>query len=258
MSSQKPQRRSRGSMLTPAGWQKLQERILELETETGVKYTPRKISDTAQLIGFGGLHPDTVRKILRCNTGVDSSSIDVVFKVLSLKLNVDDYTQVHLHFEAPSLHARKDLQEDLREAVDVSTFYGRANELSVLEQWIVYDCCQLVAVLGMGGIGKTTLSTKLVEQIKNKFERVIWRSLRNAPPSENLLADLLQFLSKGSETNLPANVDSRVSLLIDYLRASRCLIILDNAEAIFKPRGRAGYYIEGYENYGTLLKRVGK
>lgn len=258
MSSEKSQRRSRGSMLTPAGWQKLQERILELETETGVKYTPRKISDTAQIVGFGGLHPDTVRKILRCNTGVDSSSIDVVFKVLSLKLNVDDYTQVHLHFEAPSPHARKHFQEDLREAVDVSTFYGRANELSVLEQWIVDERCQLVAVLGMGGIGKTTLSTKLVEQIKNQFERVIWRSLRNAPLVENLLADLLQFLSKGSETNLPANVDSRVSLLIDYLRASRCLIVLDNAEAILAPRGRAGHYIEGYEDYGTLLKRVGE
>lgn len=250
-SSQKPQRRSRGSTLTSAGWQKLQERICNLETVTGIRYTPRKISDSAQLLGSQGLHPDTVRKILRCTAGVDESSIELVFRVFELKLDVGDYTHAELQ------QAAVPPRQDLRLCVDVSTFYGRSEELAVLEQWIVGNRCRLVAVLGMGGIGKTTLAAKLVEQIKNKFEWVIWRSLQNAPIIENVLAELIQFLSN-SATDLPENIDARVLQFIDYLRSHRCLVVLDNAEAILRSGSRAGHYLEGYEGYGELLKRVGE
>lgn len=81
-------------------------------------------------------------------------------------------------------------QQDLREGVEVSVFYGRTQELAKLEQWVVGDApeqrlCQrrrLVAVVGMGGVGKTALVAKLVEQVSSQFEIVIWKSLRNAPP----------------------------------------------------------------------------
>jgi len=39
------------------------------------------------------------------------------------------------------------------------------------------------------------LAVKLVEQVQNKFEYVIWRSLRNAPPAKDLLTELILFLS---------------------------------------------------------------
>jgi len=67
--------------------------------------------------------------------------------------------------------------QDWGEAPDVSVFYGRNAELTMLEQWIVSDRYRLVALLGMGGIGKTALSVKLAEQIQGEFEYVIWRSL---------------------------------------------------------------------------------
>lgn len=51
---------------------------------------------------------------------------------------------------------RKQNQVDWGEATDVSVFYGRTEELSKLEQWVVQDNCRVVALLGMGGIGKTS------------------------------------------------------------------------------------------------------
>jgi putative ribosome biogenesis GTPase RsgA len=63
-------------------------------------------------------------------------------------------------------------QVDWGEAVDVSIFYGRTEDLATLEQWILGDRCRLVALLGMGGIGKTSLTAKLGEQIQGEFEYV--------------------------------------------------------------------------------------
>jgi predicted ATPase len=110
----------------------------------------------------------------------------------------------------------------------------------------------------MGGIGKTALAAKLGNQIKDNFEYVIWRSLRNAPPITHMLADLIKLLSAQQEINLPKSVDSKISLLLKYLREHRCLLVLDNAETILKSNALAGHYKERYESYGELLRQVGE
>jgi WD40 repeat protein len=149
-------------------------------------------------------------------------------------------------------------QQDWGEAPDVTAFYGRTSELATLEQWVVRDRCRLISVIGMGGIGKTTLTVKLAEQIQDEFEYIVWRSLRNAPALQELLADVIRFLSNQQETNLPETIDGKISRLLEHLRASRCLLILDNAESILSSDGRAGAYREEYEGYGQLLSCIGE
>ncbi|NJK66922.1 MAG: hypothetical protein HC786_19035 [Richelia sp. CSU_2_1] len=146
---------------------------------------------------------------------------------------------------------------DWGEAPDISIFYGRGEELNTVQQWIVQENCRLVTLLGMGGIGKTSLSVKLAHQIQDRFECIIWRSLRNCPPLDEILAELIQFLSGQEETNLPTQLDGRISRLLKYLRSSRCLLILDNAESILQAGDRTGSYRHGYEGYGQLLQIIG-
>ncbi|MEH1857096.1 MAG: NB-ARC domain-containing protein [Nostoc sp.] len=149
-------------------------------------------------------------------------------------------------------------RQDWGEAPGVCFFRGRIAELSQLTQWLIKDNCQLVAILGMGGIGKTALSVKLAKEVQENFEYLIWRSFRNAPPVAEMLASLIGFLSDERETNLPESIDGKVTLLINYLREHRCLVIFDNTETILQEGDRAGQYRQEYEDYGQILSRVGE
>jgi WD40 repeat protein len=136
------------------------------------------------------------------------------------------------------------------EAIDVSHFYGRVTELETLEQWIVDSRCRVVGIFGWGGIGKTALSVKLARQLESQFERVVWRSLRQAIDPKDLLNEILPILI-GSEVQ-----ESSISLLMQQLHQKRCLLIFDNVESILQAGTQNGCYLTGYEAYGEIFGRV--
>ncbi|MBV8882417.1 MAG: NACHT domain-containing protein [Chroococcidiopsidaceae cyanobacterium CP_BM_RX_35] len=144
------------------------------------------------------------------------------------------------------------------EAIDVSFFCGRTVELAKLTQWSIHERCRLILLLGMGGIGKTTLTVRCAKQIQEDFEYVVWKSLRNAPSVLSLLTEIILFLSDGLQEVEPLETtDQQISCLIKLLRSKRCLLILDNAESILQSGQRGGHYRNDYEGYGQLLRRVG-
>jgi NB-ARC domain len=161
--------------------------------------------------------------------------------------SIDNWRQVVEWLDTAGYRATAAI--DWGEAPDITTFYGRETELKQLKHWILNDRCRLVALLGMGGIGKTALATVLVEQIKDQFEWVVWRSLRTCPPIEKFLPGLLP---KPSAAENPS-VD--LSTVMQYLRDRRCLIILDEVEGLLTDYP-VGHYREGYEAYGEILRRI--
>ena len=239
--------RKRGVILSPVGWQRLQsaQAQSEMEANGGHPYTLEDLNELTALSSH------TLTKIRRRTGSVDKRSLEDYFSAFNLTLTASDYIRL-----TSATQIRKEqvipLQQDWGEAIDVSVFYGRTSELATLEKWIQTDRCRLVGILGMGGIGKTALAVKIAQQLQEQFEYIIWRSLRNAPPLETLLGELVSFLSAGQETEV------EIKSLLQCLRSSRSLVILDNVETILLPGECAGQYRVGYENYGQLFRLIGE
>ncbi|MEM7064494.1 MAG: NB-ARC domain-containing protein [Cyanobacteria bacterium P01_B01_bin.77] len=153
---------------------------------------------------------------------------------------------------------------DLGNAPRVSSFIGRKKELDTLCTWIRDDHCDLVAVTGISGIGKTTLTLELTNQIKDSFELVVWRSLRQFDSFQALLESFPDVLTHPS-----------LDALLNLLAQRRCLLILDHFDQAFKAKSasikKASRYLqagvldhrtndnyEDHGNYRQLLQTIGK
>ena len=162
-------------------------------------------------------------------------------------------------------------RQDWDGAPAVSLLYGREAVAELLKSWILDESCRVVLITGLGGVGKTDLATclgrggnrssatspTLASGIHGHFDSVMWRSLLNAPPPEDLFADMLDFLSvhRRAARHSPSQ---QLEDILDCFQSQRCLVILDNVEAILRPGDPSMRYRDGYESYGTFFEQVAK
>ncbi|MFY7797560.1 MAG: NB-ARC domain-containing protein [Dolichospermum sp.] len=96
--------------------------------------------------------------------------------------------------------------------------------MTQLQSWILQDGCRLLGLFGMGGVGKTTLATQLAKQIQDQFDYIFWRSVPTVLSFDEMITDMLSLVSNYKESK------PNIHRVIHYLRAYRCLIILDHLE----------------------------
>ncbi|NET17736.1 MAG: NACHT domain-containing protein, partial [Okeania sp. SIO1H6] len=244
------------------GLNKIKEAIEKIKTEKALtldnEYWLDEASKFLPMVKNGKKEvPDTVSigtwNRFRRNTGVSPKYFQAFCQVLGLNWEeiVDNIQPV-----SSDLKKASTVSLDLKNAPTASHFFGRTQELEELNKSILQEKCNLILLLGRGGIGKTSLSIKLRKEVQNNFDYTIWRSLEASPKIENILEDSIKFFSNQQETILPETLDEKITRLINYFVSSRCLLILDNAESILESGNKTGKYREGYQDYGNLLKRI--
>jgi DNA replication protein DnaC len=151
----------------------------------------------------------------------------------------------------------KTLHQDLSEMPELGDFFDRTPQLQTLTTWILQQNCRLIALTGISGIGKTSLAVKLVQQIKNEFEYVIWCSIDASHTLDEFEHKLIQFFSQSEKLDSSPTNQKRLPL-IKYLQNHRCLVVLDDVHNLFCSGELAGKYKPDYEEYRSLFKQIEK
>jgi hypothetical protein len=123
----------------------------------------------------------------------------------------------------------------------------------------------------------------LAELVKDDFDLIIWRSLRFAPSPEVFFDQLLENISPQTYI-LGQSVSDCIDQLVNCLRSSKCLIVLDNLDSILYSNSdnTEDYsqiltnngsaiansniylslsqiqYLPGYEAFGEFIQRLGE
>ena len=150
---------------------------------------------------------------------------------------------------SPSEKASKQNTQSTEEAIstvgarlpEISNFYGRANELRDLKKLVESHTC--VLLIGVQGIGKKSLVSKLIQTQGLPFSKVLWKPLHHRPDAERLEAELLELLDTAD--------DSRA--LIPYLRKNKHLLILDGLDSIL---GQKDNLRAVDSRYISLVRRI--
>lgn len=192
---------------------------------------------------------------------VTKSNIHAVLAHSSLidqKLDNSDSSKAGYVYPIDNDSFTNNCYQDWGEAIDVSLFYGRTEELDKLETWILKDKCRLVEILGITGVGKTALSVKLAERIQKYFDFVICDRLHSSLSVGEIITKIFKKLSVQQQIIFPDNIYEQLSLFLQYLKQHRCLLVLNNFEEIIKNNNEniSDYY--RYQEYGEMLRLLGE
>ncbi|MEO0769093.1 MAG: NB-ARC domain-containing protein, partial [Cyanobacteria bacterium J06649_4] len=154
-------------------------------------------------------------------------------------------------------------------APHLNLFQGRRDDLKLLKRWMFSAATsyKLLALCGIGGIGKTYLALKLAKEVEGYFQQVIWLTAQANQPPVEFFQSLLQVLCSDektntakhkTQTNTGTNIDTRrsgdlaaseeptatsstyktvqklIQQVLVALNQQRCLVVIDGFEAFFR------------------------
>ena len=142
----------------------------------------------------------------------------------------------------------KSAYRDLTLAPKITHFYGRETEIQTLSHWLTHQNTRLISILGLPGIGKTTLVKRFIDLNLQQFNLIIWKNLKLSQSLDTIITEILTAINTDS-----IQTDNKLTQLFNLFRQQKCLIILDDVQKIFTTGQLAGQYKPEDKNYQTLF-----
>lgn len=122
----------------------------------------------------------------------------------------------------------------LSQIPEISALYGRAIIIDELSQQLINEERQMIMVVGLGGIGKTSLCVQIVDKVKNQFESILWVALNNVTTLEEIFRDIILFLTDHRIGEVPNELPAMMQLTANLVQQASCLIVFDNFETVLQ------------------------
>lgn len=178
------QRRKRGVILSPQGWQRLQmaeQQAADLHN-AGKAYTLEQLGERT------GLSPNTITKVRRRRLAVDRQTLEFYFNALNLALNPDDYISMD-----NDVATGRQFQKPIRGQVPLdSPFYIERPPIESLAYEEVLQPGALLRIKAPLQFGKTSLMARIVADAQEKGVQGTVLNLRLADAA--VFQDLNRFL----------------------------------------------------------------
>ncbi|RCJ40103.1 hypothetical protein A6770_38205 [Nostoc minutum NIES-26] len=117
----------------------------------------------------------------------------------------------------------------------ISFFYGREKDINYLKKQINIFKKRCIAITGVGGVGKTLVAAKLVEEIllenSNVYDYVVWKKVERNSSIEHVVTELINIFDLKIDKE---NLQKRISLLSQQLSLHRCLLVIDGFDKLIQ------------------------
>ncbi|AFY83929.1 tetratricopeptide repeat protein [Oscillatoria acuminata] len=118
-----------------------------------------------------------------------------------------------------------------------TNWQGREAELTTVNRWLDDENTKLGVIVGIGGMGKSTLAAKVYRQ-RTDFEDKLWLDLGRRPLYSIVARGILQQFGKLSPQELQQIEETRLTnVLVHCLQRRRFLLVLDNLESVLQDEG---------------------
>jgi GTPase SAR1 family protein len=231
MPNQQPTKsRNRNSgFLTDEGLNKIQNAIASWLQEKQFRHSYPKIAEEADMSS------DSVKNILMGKKTADYSSLHTLFVAFGLNLTEKDWE-------------RRQNENDILEAPE-TRWVGRQKLIEEIIEKFQKDC-RILSIVGLTGIGKTSLAYKLTQESQRKklwplSKRVDFYS--ELPKFETVARCVL-----GEQ--IPTNHDDLLWAMVARLKSHPCLLVIDMIESVLEADKGSHRFIEPI--FSQFLDRI--